>query len=118
MIFADHATTGDGILTAVALLDAVRRSGRSLAELANDAMTSLPQVLVNVRVARRMPDVADRLAVEIVAAQRELGDTGRILVRASGTEPLVRVMVEATTHDQAQSVADTLAAAARRLPDT
>ena len=118
VIFADHATTGDGILTALALLDAVRRSGRSLAELAADAMTSLPQVLVNVRVARRMPDVADRLAEEIAVAERDLGATGRILVRASGTEPLVRVMVEAPTHDEAQSVADTLADAARRLPDT
>ena len=118
VIFADHATTGDGILTAVALLDAVRRSGRSLAELAADAMTSLPQVLVNVRVARRMPDVADLLADDIAAMQRELGDAGRILVRASGTEPLVRVMVEAPTHDLAQSVADALSAAARRLTGT
>ncbi len=118
VIFADHATTGDGILTALALLDAVRRSGRSLAELATDAMTSLPQVLVNVRVARRMPDAADRLAEEIAVAERELGATGRILVRASGTEPLVRVMVEAPTHEQAQSVADSLADAARHLPDT
>jgi phosphoglucosamine mutase len=64
-----------------------------------------------------MPDVADRLAGEIAAVQRELGDAGRVLVRASGTEPLVRVMVEAPTHDQAQSVADQLADAARRLPD-
>jgi phosphoglucosamine mutase len=118
VIFADHATTGDGILTAVALLDAVRRSGRSLAELAAEAMTSLPQVLVNVRVAGRMPDVADRLAGEIAAAQRDLGDAGRVLVRASGTEPLVRVMVEAPTLLQAQSVADLLADAARRLPDS
>jgi phosphoglucosamine mutase len=118
VIFADHATTGDGILTAVALLDAVRRSGRTLAELAGDAMTSLPQVLVNVRVARRLPDVADRLADEIAAAERELGGSGRILVRASGTEPLVRVMVEAPTHEQAQSVANAVATAARRLPDT
>ena len=118
MIFADHATTGDGILTAVALLDAVRRSGRPLAELAAEAMTSLPQVLVNVRVAHRVPDVAERLAAEIAAAEQELGDTGRILVRASGTEPLVRVMVEAPTHEQAQSVANAVAAAARRRFDT
>ena len=118
VIFADHATTGDGILTAVALLDAVRRSGRPLAELAAEAMTSLPQVLVNVRVAHRVPDVAERLAAEIAAAEQELGDTGRILVRASGTEPLVRVMVEAPTHEQAQSVANAVAAAARRRFDT
>lgn len=115
VIFADHATTGDGILTAVALLDAVRRAGRPLAELARDAMTSLPQVLVNVRVAQRVPDVAERLADEIATAERSLGDTGRILVRASGTEPLVRVMVEAPTQEQAQSVANTVAAAARLL---
>ena len=115
VIFADHATTGDGILTAVALLDALKRAGRPLAEIAADAMTSLPQVLVNVRVAQRMPDIASRLADEIAAFGDELGDTGRILVRASGTEPLVRVMVEAPTHDQAQRVADTLADAARHL---
>jgi len=115
VIFADRATTGDGILTAVALLDALKRAGRPLAEIAADAMTSLPQVLVNVRVAQRMPDIASRLADEIAAFDDELGDTGRILVRASGTEPLVRVMVEAPTHEQAQRVADTLADAARHL---
>jgi phosphoglucosamine mutase len=115
VIFADHATTGDGILTAVALLDAVKRAGRPLADIAADTMTSLPQVLVNVRVSQRMPDAADRLAVEIAAAEASLGDTGRILVRASGTEPLVRVMVEAPTHDVAQQVADALADVARRL---
>ena len=117
VIFADHATTGDGILTAVALLDAVQRAGRPLAEIAGDAMTSLPQLLVNVRVAHRMPDVADRLADEIAAAQRVLGDTGRVLVRASGTEPLVRVMVEAPSHDQAEEVAALLADAAQRLAE-
>ncbi len=115
VIFADHATTGDGILSAVALLDAVQRAGRPLAEIAAAAMSSLPQVLVNVRVAERMPDIADRLADEIAAAQRDLGDTGRILVRASGTEPLVRVMVEAPTPEQAKHVADSLADAARQL---
>jgi len=117
VIFADHATTGDGILSAIALLDAVQRADRPLADIAAATMTSLPQVLVNVRVAHRMPDAADRLADEIAAAQLDLGDSGRILVRASGTEPLVRVMVEAPTHDQAQHVADTLSAAAQRLAD-
>jgi len=117
VIFADHATTGDGILSAIALLDAVRRADRPLADIAAATMTSLPQVLVNVRVAHRMPDVADRLAAAITAEQLELGDSGRILVRASGTEPLVRVMVEAPTHEQARRVADTLAAAAQRLVD-
>jgi phosphoglucosamine mutase len=114
VIFADHATTGDGVLTALALLDAVTRSGRSLAEVSRAAMTSLPQVLVNVVVARRAPDVADVLADDIARVERSLGGEGRVLVRASGTEPLVRVMVEAPTHDAAQVAADDLAAVAHR----
>ncbi len=117
VIFADHATTGDGMLTAVALLDAVKRDGRPLAQVAAATMTSLPQVLVNVPVARRMPDIAEVLRSEIDAAQGELGDTGRILVRASGTEPLVRVMVEAPTDDVARRVANRVAEDARRLAD-
>lgn len=117
VIFADHATTGDGILTAVALLDAVKRTGKPLADVAGAAMTSLPQVLVNVAVARRMPDIADLLHDQIVEAEAELAGTGRILVRASGTEPLVRVMVEAPSDGLARDVAERLADAARRLAD-
>ena len=113
VIFADHATTGDGLLTAVALIDIVKRAGRPLAELAGDAMTSLPQVLVNVRVNAPVPDVAERLADEIGAVEADLGATGRVLVRASGTEPLIRVMIEAETVDQARSAADRLADIAR-----
>jgi phosphoglucosamine mutase len=74
-------------------------------------------VLVNVKVARRMPDIADLLHDEIAQAEADLGDTGRILVRASGTEPLVRVMVEAPSDDLARDVADRLADAARHLAD-
>jgi phosphoglucosamine mutase len=114
VIFSDHATTGDGVLTAVALLDAVKRSERSLAELATAAMTSLPQVLVNVRVSQRVPDVGEQMADDIAAAEATLGRTGRVLVRASGTEPLIRVMVEASTRQAAEQVADDLAAAAHR----
>ena len=118
VIFADHATTGDGLLTALVLLDAVKRSGRPLAELASAAMTSLPQVLVNVRVPVRVPDfgseVSARLATDVAAAERALGAAGRVLVRPSGTEPLIRVMVEAPTAAQAQATADELAAAAHR----
>lgn len=114
VIFADHATTGDGILTAVALLDVVSRRGEPLATIADAAMTSLPQVLANVRVARSAPDAATILADEIDAAERRLGAAGRILVRPSGTEPLVRVMVEAPTADEAREVADEVAAAAER----
>ncbi len=115
VIFADHATTGDGVLTALALLDAVKRSGRPLAELSAAAMTPLPQVLVNVVVARRAPDVAELLADDIERVEQSLAGAGRVLVRASGTEPLVRVMVEASTHDAAVAAADDLAAAAHRL---
>ncbi len=113
VIFADHATTGDGTLTALALLDIVVRDGRRLAEIAAQAMTSLPQVLVNVRVAERVPDVADRLLDDVARIEAVLGDTGRVLLRASGTEPLIRVMVEAATSVEAQSAADDLAAIAR-----
>jgi phosphoglucosamine mutase len=110
VIFTDLATTGDGMLTAIVLLDIVQRSERQLSQLAAAAMTQLPQVLVNIPVAGRRPDIASELAAEIEAAQAELGDTGRILVRASGTEPLVRVMVEAATAEQAAATAARLAA--------
>jgi phosphoglucosamine mutase len=114
VIFADHATTGDGLLTAVALLDAVRRDGRPLHEVAADAMTSLPQVLVNVAVERRVADVAEQLADDITRVQAALGERGRVLVRASGTEPLVRVMVEADTEATARAAAAELVEAAHR----
>jgi phosphoglucosamine mutase len=115
VIFADLATTGDGLLTAVQLLDVVQRSGRSLAELADDAMTQLPQVLRNVRVADAGVDVAGTLADEIAAVEADLGDHGRVLVRGSGTEPLVRVMVEAPTADAAEAAADRLVEAVEAL---
>jgi phosphoglucosamine mutase len=108
VVFADLATTGDGLLTAVQLLDIVSRSGRSLAELADAAMTRLPQVLRNVRVAAKGMDVTDAVAADIAAVEAELGDHGRVLIRGSGTEPLVRVMVEAPTHEQAEAAADRL----------
>lgn len=114
VIFSDHATTGDGLLTAVTLLDIVQRSGRGLGDIAVDAMTSLPQVLVNVRVSKRVPDVAELLAADVAEVEAGLGDTGRVLLRASGTEPLIRVMVEARTAEQAQTSADHLAAVAQQ----
>jgi phosphoglucosamine mutase len=97
------------MLTALTLLDVVQRSGKQLSQLADAAMTQLPQVLVNIEVGARRPDVAALLADDIAVAQSALGETGRILVRASGTEPLVRVMVEAPTRELAQSTADGLA---------
>ena len=115
VIFRDLATTGDGLLTAVQALDVMVRSGRPLAELAAEAMTQLPQVLRNVRVARRDPAILDRLAGPIAAVESRLGDHGRVLVRASGTEPLIRVMVEAPTAGEAETAAGELVAAVEAL---
>ena len=109
VIFSGHATTGDGLLTALVLLDIVQRSGRPLSELARNAMTQLPQVLVNVTVAPgTQHDAQDLIADDVARAAAELGDTGRILVRPSGTEPLVRIMVEAPDAETADRVAGSL----------
>lgn len=108
VIFADRATTGDGLLTAVQLLDVVARSERTLAELADDAMTRLPQVLRNVKVLGGAAEAARGVAGEVARVEAELGDNGRVLIRASGTEPLVRVMVEAPSLEQAEAAAKRL----------
>ncbi|GGU83989.1 phosphoglucosamine mutase [Streptomyces filipinensis] len=113
VIILDHATTGDGTLTGLLLAARVAETGRSLRQLAA-VMERLPQVLINV------PDVdksrvrtsAD-LAAAVAEAERELGETGRVLLRPSGTEPLVRVMVEAADIEQARSVAGRLADAVK-----
>jgi phosphoglucosamine mutase len=115
VIWPDLETTGDGLLTALMLLDVVQRSGKQLSQLADASMTQLPQVLVNIAVADRRPDIADLLAADIARAQSTLGDHGRILVRASGTEPLIRVMVEAPTEELARSTAAALADRVREL---
>jgi len=113
VIMSDYATTGDGILTALHVLERMATSGRSLAELAG-AMTRLPQVLVNVPdVDKSRTDEDTVLAAAVAEESALLGDSGRILLRPSGTEPLVRVMVEATTPQEAQSVADRLAKVVR-----
>jgi len=116
IIYRKLATTGDGLLAGVLLVDMVRRAGVPLQQLAESAMTSFPQVLLNVKVAQRGVDLGDIFAAEVGAAQDKLGDTGRVLLRSSGTENLVRVMVEAQTHEQAQEIAENLAAVvAQRL---
>jgi phosphoglucosamine mutase len=113
VIFRRLATTGDGLLTAVQVLDVVVRSGQALGKLAGEAMTRLPQVLRNVRVAAgRAGVVAERLRGDVAAVEAELGDTGRVLVRPSGTEPLLRIMVEAPTAGQAEAAVTRLVAAA------
>ena len=114
VIFRRLATTGDGLLTGVQLLDLLARAGRPLSELAAEAMTRLPQVLVGVKVARKDPRLVELLAADIAAVEAELGERGRVLVRASGTEPLVRVMVEAPDEDVARDAADRLADAVAR----
>jgi phosphoglucosamine mutase len=103
----DHATTGDGLLTALQVMDRMARTGRPVAELA-DVVTLLPQVLVNVRADRARATAADVL--EVVAGEElALAGTGRVLLRPSGTEALVRVMVEAPDQRQAEAVAHRLA---------
>ena len=110
VVMSAHATTGDGVLTGLHLMAEVARSGRSLADLAS-AVTKLPQVLVNVRgVDRTALDSSEVVAAAVVAAQARLGDSGRVLLRPSGTEPVIRVMVEATTEEEARAVTDELAA--------
>jgi phosphoglucosamine mutase len=113
VVFRDLATTGDGLLTGIQALDAVRRSGRSLGDLAA-VMRSLPQVLRNVPVASRGLDVGAALAGEVAAEEARLGQ-GRVLLRPSGTEPVVRVMVEAGTAEEAEAAAARLADAVARL---
>lgn len=111
----DEATTGDGLLTAVKLLSVVRGSGGGLADLSG-IMERLPQVLVNVPVADREGlDGAPGIWEEVARVEAELGADGRVLVRPSGTEPVVRVMVEATTQGVAADAADRIAAAVSRV---
>ncbi|WP_166868827.1 phosphoglucosamine mutase [Salinibacterium sp. ZJ70] len=113
IIFSKHATTGDGILTGLQIAAEMARTGSSLAELAA-VMTVYPQVLVNVRGVDHHALAGDEVIAEAVRVHsEELGDTGRVLLRPSGTEPLVRVMVEAQDVAEAQRIADDLAGIVR-----
>jgi phosphoglucosamine mutase len=109
VILADYATTGDGVLTGLQLAAQVALTGRPLKELAT-IMTKLPQVLINVKDVDRSRVKGDEtLAAAVKAAEAELGETGRVLLRPSGTEPVVRVMVEAGDQQTAQVIAERLA---------
>jgi len=109
IIFLDKGHTGDGLLTAVRLLDVVAGTGKELRELRAEAITEYPQILQNVRVGRGASlDEAGALWEEVRAVETELGEEGRVLVRASGTEPLIRVMVEAPSEEAARRYADRL----------
>ena len=113
VIMSDYATTGDGVLAAVHVAARMLERGESLASLAS-VMKRLPQVLVNVPdVDKARADTDPVLRGEVAIASAKLGDTGRVLLRQSGTEPLVRVMVEAATHEEAASVAAHLAEVVR-----
>src|SRR5919107_1925329 len=113
VIMSEHATTGDGILTALHVLERMAVTGQSLQSLAS-VVTRLPQVLVNVPdVDKARADDDPIVAAAVAEEEAALGDTGRVLLRPSGTESLVRVMVEAQTQDEAQAVADRLAAVVR-----
>jgi phosphoglucosamine mutase len=104
-----HATTGDGLLTALHLLAQMARTGQSLADLAA-AVTKFPQVLINVRdVDRTALEQSDEVKTAVLRAREQLGDSGRVLLRPSGTEPVIRVMVEAATLEQAQEISKELA---------
>jgi phosphoglucosamine mutase len=110
LIIREHANTGDGILTALALAQEVVSSKKSLAELAS-AMQRFPQVLINVSgVAKDKLAQSTVVTAAVAAAEEQLGDAGRVLLRASGTESLIRVMVEAASDSLAQEIAQSLAA--------
>jgi phosphoglucosamine mutase len=113
VIFSGRSTTGDGLLTALLLLDIVHRSGRTLAELTADLKT-FPQVIVNVHVRAKPPlDTIPAVAAAIAAAELALADQGRVVIRYSGTEALARVMIEAESEPLMRLHANTIAAAIR-----
>jgi phosphoglucosamine mutase len=113
IIMREHANTGDGLLTALHLMQAIKNSGKSLAELAQ-VMVRFPQVLINVKDVKK-DQLADSQVINSAIATKsdQFDGKGRILVRPSGTEALVRVMVEASTHDEAEQIANEIAALVR-----
>lgn len=106
IIFLNHTTTGDGMLSALQLLNVIKETGKPLSELASE-MKVFPQVLKNVKVANKEEAMTNsRIQEEIEAVEKELGNEGRVLVRPSGTEPLIRVMVEAPTEEACENYTD------------
>ena len=111
IIFSDYATTGDGQLTAIQLLAVMKRTGKKLSELAS-AMEVFPQVLINVRVSqmgKARYEQDEEIKKAIASAEKELGEEGRVLVRVSGTEPLIRVMLEGRDEEKIQGLAKEIA---------
>lgn len=113
LLTLDHTTTGDAMIAALQVLAIMRETGRSLAELTAD-LVLLPQVMVNVKVARRFdPQSVSSVREAAGRIESRLGDRGRLVLRASGTEPLIRVMVEAEDKAEAKALAEELAAVVR-----
>ncbi len=109
MIVLDKATTGDGLISALQVLAIMKKTGKRLSELAA-GMPKYPQTMINVRTERRLDiDSSGAIQAAVALAEEELADTGRIVLRASGTEPVIRVMVEGEDHDQVVSIANRLA---------
>jgi len=115
LIFLDHATTGDGLVAAMQVLAILCREQRPLSELAAQVMDRVPQVLVNVSLPERRPlDELPKTRRAIALAEKTLGKDGRVLVRWSGTEPKLRVMIEGPRLEKIQTMADDIAAAAQK----
>ena len=110
MIMLDKATTGDGLICALQVLAIMKETGKPLSELAS-GMPKYPQTMVNVRTSSKLDlDSSEEIRSAVAAAEAELADTGRVVLRASGTEPVIRVMVEGLDHQQVVNIADRLAA--------
>jgi phosphoglucosamine mutase len=114
LLCLDRTTTGDGLVSALQVLAAMRRSGKPLAGLAA-GMPHYPQVMVNVRVAERTdPSTSDAIQAAVRRAEQQLGGSGRVVLRASGTEPVIRVMVEGREAGEVRRLADELADTVRK----
>jgi phosphoglucosamine mutase len=110
LIMLDKGTTGDGLVCALQVLAIMKETGKPLSELAS-GMPKYPQTMVNVRTSSKLDlDSSGEIQSAVAAAENELADTGRVVLRASGTEPVIRVMVEGQDHQQVVNIADRLAA--------
>ena len=115
IIFSDFSTTGDGLITALQVLSAMKKTGKTSAEL-NSMMTTYPQILINVRVQNKEAcKNSESVKLAIAEGEEELGNTGRILVRASGTEPLIRVMAEGPNKSQLEKICNKIAAEIEKI---
>jgi phosphoglucosamine mutase len=118
IICRELATTGDGVLAGVQLLDVVARESDSFAALSAAVMSTVPQLLENVRLATRNPGAGSAIADQVAAVEAEFGDDGRVVVRPSGTEPLLRIMVEHIDQATAEEACRRLVAEAERVLGT